>query len=122
MVPFGFSDLPDDAGSMRVAHALGEDLVLRSRLDLAAPRVEEALLRRVFGHATSCATDSTIWAAECSSSALTVCAMFGYSFTVTAAPIRFSTSPASITRALGMCGSTSLQPRKTGVPWKLLPG
>ena len=53
-------DLPDDVRATRVAHALGEDLVLRSRLHLAAPRVQQATRRGVVSHATSCATVSTI--------------------------------------------------------------
>src|SRR6266851_7165355 len=64
MTPLGFCDLPDDVRAMRVANALGEDLVLRTRLHLPTPRVEQAPRRGVFSHATSCATASTIWAAE----------------------------------------------------------
>src|SRR6266851_678181 len=64
MTPLGFCDLPDDVRATRVTHALGEDLVLRTRLHLATPRVEQAPRRGLFSHATSCATASTIWAAE----------------------------------------------------------
>src|SRR5947207_15954960 len=60
MTGFGLRDLPDDVCATRVAHALGEDLVLRARLHLAAPRVEQAPRRGVVSHATSCATASTI--------------------------------------------------------------
>src|SRR6266699_3858413 len=59
MTRFGLRDLPDDVRLTRVAHALGEDLVLRPRLHLAAPRVEQAPRRGVVSHATSCATVST---------------------------------------------------------------